>query len=77
MLTKEENELLTRTGPGTSMGELFRRFWIPALLADELPAPDAPPLRITLLGEDLVAFRDSEGRLGVVDAYCAMVGAAT
>ncbi len=71
MLTKEENEILTRTGPGTPMGELFRRFWIPALLADELPEPDCPPVRVTLLGEDLVAFRDSEGHLGILDAYCA------
>jgi phenylpropionate dioxygenase-like ring-hydroxylating dioxygenase large terminal subunit len=53
------------------MGELFRRFWIPALLADELPAPDCAPLRLSLLGEDLVAFRDSEGRVGILDAYCA------
>src|SRR5437867_4091887 len=71
MLTKEENEILTRTGPGTAMGELFRRFWIPALLVEELPAPDCAPLRLTLLGEDLVAFRDSEGRIGILDAYCA------
>ena len=52
------------------MGELFRRFWMPILIADELEA-DGPPLRTKLLGEDLVAFRDSEGRIGVVDAYCA------
>ncbi len=71
MLTKEENEILTWTGPDTPMGELFRRFWIPALLADELPGPDCAPLRLTLLGEDLVAFRDSEGRVGILDAYCA------
>ena len=71
MLSKEENALLTRTGPGTPMGELFRRFWMPALVSDELPEPDCAPLRIKLLGEDLVAFRDSEGQVGVVDAYCA------
>jgi phenylpropionate dioxygenase-like ring-hydroxylating dioxygenase large terminal subunit len=71
MLSKEENELLTRTGPGTPMGELFRRFWMPTLTSDELPHPDCAPLRIRLLGEDLVAFRDSEGRVGVLDAYCA------
>jgi phthalate 4,5-dioxygenase len=70
MLSKEENELLTRTGPGTPMGELFRRFWMPALLSDELE-PDGPPMRIGLLNEDLVAFRDSTGQVGVVDAYCA------
>ncbi len=71
MLSKEDNELLTRTGPNTPMGELFRRFWMPALLSDELPHPDCAPLRIKLLSEDLVAFRDTEGRVGILDAYCA------
>src|SRR6266511_373644 len=71
MLTQEDNQRLTQTGPGTPMGELFRRFWMPALLSDELSQPDCPPLRIKLMGEDLVAFRDSTGRVGVLDAYCA------
>ena len=71
MLSKADNQLLTQTGPGTTMGELFRRFWLPALISDELAQPDCPPLRIKLLGEDLVAFRDSTGRVGVLDAYCA------
>jgi phthalate 4,5-dioxygenase len=75
MLTQEDNELLTRTGPGTPMGELFRRFWVPALLPGELPAPDCPPIRLRLMSEDLVAFRDSDGRVGVVDAHCAHRGA--
>lgn len=75
MLTREENELLVRTGPGTPMGELLRRFWLPALLAEELPAPDCPPVRVRLLGESLVAFRDSENRIGLIDAYCAHRGA--
>ena len=44
------------------MGELFRRYWIPALLAEELPEPDCPPVRVKLLGERLIAFRDTEGR---------------
>jgi len=69
MLTQEENELLTRTGPGTPMGELFRRFWLPAALSEEL-TPDGPPLRLTILHEDLVAFRDSDGRVGIIDGYC-------
>ena len=64
MLSKEDNELLTRTGPGTPMGDFFRRFWIPALLSEELAAPDCPPVRVTLMGEKLVAFRDSAGRVG-------------
>jgi phthalate 4,5-dioxygenase len=75
MMTKEDNEALTRTGPGTPMGELFRRFWIPALLSEELPAADCPPVRVTLLGEALIAFRDSEGRPGLTDRYCAHRGA--
>ncbi|MCH7483330.1 MAG: Rieske 2Fe-2S domain-containing protein [Chloroflexi bacterium] len=70
MLTHEENELLTRVGPGTEMNELFRRFWLPALLAEEMPAPDSPPVRVTLLGEDLVAFKDTAGRIGFLDKRC-------
>jgi phenylpropionate dioxygenase-like ring-hydroxylating dioxygenase large terminal subunit len=62
MLRREVNELLTRTGVGTAMGELFRRYWLPALLAEELPADDCPPVRVKLLSERLIAFRDSAGR---------------
>lgn len=75
MLSQEDNELLTRTGPGTPMGALFRRFWLPALMPSELPAPDCPPVRLRLLSEDLVAFRDTDGRVGVLDAHCAHRGA--
>src|SRR6516162_7126885 len=70
MLSREENELLTRTGPGTAGGEYFRRFWLPALLASEVPSADCPPVRLRILGEDLVAFRDTEGRVGLVDEFC-------
>lgn len=70
MLTAEQNELLTRTGPGTPMGDLFRRYWIPALLAEEIAEPDCPPVRVTLLGENLIAFRDTQGRLGLIDEFC-------
>jgi phthalate 4,5-dioxygenase len=70
MLKPEDNELLTRVGPGTPMGELFRRFWLPALLPSELPKPDCDPVRLRLLGEDLVAFRDSNGRIGVLHERC-------
>ena len=70
MLTKEQNDLLTQTGPGTPMGELFRRYWIPALLAQEIPEPDCPPVRVKLLGEQLIAFRDSQGRIGLLDEFC-------
>ncbi len=74
MLTHEMNEFLTRTGPGTPMGELFRRYWIPALLDWELPERDCPPVRVKLLGEKLVAFRDTEGRIGMIDEFCAHRG---
>jgi phthalate 4,5-dioxygenase oxygenase subunit len=74
MINHEQNELLTRTGPGTPMGDLFRRFWIPALLAEELPAPDCPPVRVSLLSEKLIAFRDTQGRLGLIDEFCAHRG---
>jgi phthalate 4,5-dioxygenase len=74
-MTPEENELLTRVGPGTPMGNLFRRFWLPALLSEELPAPDSPPVRVRLLGEDLVAFRDTDGRVGLLLPHCPHRGA--
>ena len=70
MLTTEDNDLLTKVGPGTPMGDLFRRFWLPCLLQDELPGNDCTPVRVRLLGEDLIAFRDSSGRIGVFDAFC-------
>ncbi len=70
MLSREDNDLLVRVGPGTPMGNLLRRFWFPALLEEEVPVPDCPPVRLRLLGEDLVAFRDTEGRVGILGAYC-------
>lgn len=74
MLKKEQNELVTRTNAGTPMGELFRRYWLPALLSRELPEPDCPPVRLKLLGEELLAFRDTQGRLGAIDQFCAHRG---
>lgn len=73
MLSKEENELLTRTGPGTPCGEVMRRYWQPVALAEELPAGGAP-LRVRILGEDLVLFRDDHGRLGLLGLHCAHRG---
>ena len=70
MLSAEENELLTRTGPGTPMGETLRRYWIPAVLSWEIPEPDCPPVRVKLLDEPLVIFRDSDGRIGLLDEFC-------
>jgi len=75
VLSKEDNELLTRVGRGTPMGELIRRCWAPACLSEELPGPDCDPIRLRLLGEDLIAFRDSEGRVGVMDEHCPHRGA--
>lgn len=75
MLTREENELVTRTGPGTPMGNLFRRYWQPFLLSQELPEPDGPPVRVGLLSEKLVAFRDADGRVGLIQENCPHRGA--
>ena len=71
MLSKEKGDLLTQTGPGTPMGDLFRCYWQPALLAEELPEPDCAPVRVQLLSERLIAFRDTQGRLGLLDEFCA------
>ena len=71
MLRKDQNDLLTQTGPDTPMGRLFRSYWLPALLAEELPENDGPPVRVELLSERLIAFRDTEGRYGLVDEFCA------
>jgi phenylpropionate dioxygenase-like ring-hydroxylating dioxygenase large terminal subunit len=75
MLTHQDNEMLTRTGTGTPMGELFRRFWQPVALSRELPENDGPPIRVQLLGEHLVAFRDTQGRVGLVEPKCPHRGA--
>jgi phthalate 4,5-dioxygenase len=74
MLRNEDNELLTQTGPGTAMGAMFRHYWLPALLAEELPANDCPPVRVKILSERLIAFRDSGGRYGLMDEFCAHRG---
>ena len=74
MLSREENELLTRTGPGTAAGDLLRAYWQPAALSEELPAGGAPvPLR--LMSEDLVLFRDDAGRPGLLGLHCSHRGA--
>ena len=75
MLTAAENKTLTETGAETPMGAVFRRYWTPALLSRELPVPNSGPLRLTLLGEDFIAFRDSDGEVGIVDARCPHRGA--
>src|SRR5262252_8961876 len=65
----DENELLTRVGSGTPMGNLMRQYWIPACMSSELSA-DGPPMRLMLLGEQLIAFRDSSGRVGIMEHRC-------
>ena len=73
-MKKEQSDLLTQTGPGTIMGDLFRRYWLPALLAEEIALPDGAPVRLQLLSEKMLAFRDSNGQLGVIDEFCAHRG---
>ena len=70
MLSREDNERLTRVGPGTPMGALMRRYWIPAAFSHQIAEPDCPPIAVKLLGESLVAFRDTEGRVGLLDERC-------
>ena len=70
MLTAEENERITRVGPSTEMGECLRRYWWPLCLSTELAESDGPPLRVRLLGEDLIAFRDTSGSVGLVSSLC-------
>ncbi len=70
----EHNDLLTLTGPGQRTGTLFRRYWLPILVASELPEPDCPPVRVKVMSERLLAFRDSEGKLGLIDEFCAHRG---
>src|SRR6202035_5887144 len=75
MLRAEDNKFLTVSGSGTPMGELLRRFWLPVLLSEELPDADGPPKKIVVMGEELLAFRDSRGVVGVIDQYCPHRGA--
>jgi len=70
MLSKEDNDLVTRAGPGTALGELMRRFWLPIALSRELARPEGEPVRLKIMGEALVAFRDSEGHVGLLEEAC-------
>jgi len=70
MLSQKENEMLTRVGPGTPMGELMRRYWIPAAFSHQIAQPDCPPVQVRLMGENLVLFRDTGGRIGLIDERC-------
>ena len=70
MLSPQRNETLTQVGPDTPMGRLMRSYWLPVLLSSELPQPDSPPVRVRHLGERLVAFRDTDGTVGLLDEFC-------
>src|SRR6266513_1201924 len=73
MITAEENQLLTQTNPQTPCGELLRRYWQPVALSEELPK-DGAPLKVKILGEELVLFRDDQGRLGLIGLHCSHRG---
>ncbi len=75
MITAEENDLLARVEDDTPMGHIMRRHWLPACLSEEVAERDGKPVRFRLLGEDLICFRDSEGKLGVIDEFCRHRGA--
>ena len=75
MLSASDNELLCRVGPGTPMGDVFRQYWLPAIRSDELPSPDCPPLRVKLLGEELIGFRTTSGKVGLMQNACPHRGA--
>ena len=75
MLSKEDNELITRVGPGTPMGNLMREYWVPAMLSSELPKAGSPPVRVMLLGEKLIGFRDGDNRVGLLADACPHRGA--
>jgi nitrite reductase/ring-hydroxylating ferredoxin subunit len=74
MFTKKQNALLNETRKGTPLGEVMRRYWIPALLAEEIPIPDCAPVRVKMLGEDLIAFRDTNGAIGLLGEHCSHRG---
>src|SRR5258708_29110720 len=75
MLSHEENELISRVGPGTPMGNLMREYWLPAMVSSELPSPDCDPVRVMLLGEQLIAFRDTNANVGLLANNCPHRGA--
>lgn len=74
MMDQAENDYLCQTGEGTPMGKLFRRYWIPFLISSEIEKPDCDPVRVRLMGEDLIAFRDTDGNIGLIDQHCAHRG---
>src|SRR5256885_4134592 len=75
MLSREDNELLCRVGRDTPTGNLLRQYWIPALMSSELPERDGAPVRVRLLGENLIAFRTTSGKIGLIQNACPHRGA--
>ena len=75
MLSNPDNEVLCEVTPGTPMGDLMRQYWLPALKSDELPSPDCPPVRLRILGENLIGFRVTSGRVGIIANACPHRGA--
>lgn len=70
LLAPEDNARLARVGRGTPAGALFRAYWLPFALSAELPESDGAPIRVHLLGENLIAYRDTDGSIGLIDAFC-------
>jgi phthalate 4,5-dioxygenase len=75
MLNASDNELLTQISPGTPMGDLIRQYWLPALASADLAEADSKPFRVRLLGENLIAFRDTRGIPGLLSEFCPHRGA--
>jgi phthalate 4,5-dioxygenase oxygenase subunit len=75
MLSQIDNDTVCRVGPGTPMGQLMREYWVPALLSSELPNPDSDPVRVMLLGEKLIAYRDTNGKPALIQNHCPHRGA--
>src|SRR6202162_550881 len=75
MLSARDNDILSQVGPGSMVGTMMRQYWIPALKTEELPSPDCPPIRLRLLGEDLIAFRTTSGQVGIIADACPHRGA--
>ncbi len=73
-MNKETSELLTQVGPGTRMGNLMRRYWVPALMSSEIAEADGPQVRVQLLGEKLLAFRNSDGEACLISEFCSHRG---
>jgi Rieske [2Fe-2S] domain len=73
-MEKHKAETLVRTGPGTAMGNLLRRYWVPVLMSREIAEPDSPQMRVQILGEKLLVFRDTDGEVGLIDEFCSHRG---